>query len=278
MKTNFENKKNRTITWVIVLICMVSFGVIMQSCDNDSFLSETDSSEIELITKSNEFEDYIIAATDLQETLKTFEKELAIVDFANLETVIENGKKVRYLPATIRSLTIEGKAILLNEKKETLLNKYPQISTLELHDFANYVNNCVKQSARVNEFFLDKKINIYQPLLKAVVSENSFDNMSQLVGHLYNWTFMSNYVEVSVLFFSDGTFLVVLDDRNTSNSLTLDFQKRGDKYYYNNNKGISEIAHTHRDSYSPSPQDLQTKNNNPNCSWSIFYNGAFYSY
>jgi hypothetical protein len=61
-------------------------------------------SEIELIAKSNEFENYIIAATDLQEALKTFEKEFATVDFANLETVVENGKKVRYLPEAIRSL------------------------------------------------------------------------------------------------------------------------------------------------------------------------------
>ncbi|MDR2087526.1 MAG: hypothetical protein LBP72_10205 [Dysgonamonadaceae bacterium] len=281
MKAILKNQKNRIFSLSVIVMSVIFAGIFMQSCESNSFLSETDSSEhlseIELITKSAEFENYIIAATGLQQALKTFEKEFAIVDFANLETVIENGKKVKYLPATIRSLNIDGKIILTNEKKEALLNKYPQLLTLNLPDFANYINNCVKQSIRVNEFFLDEKINIYQPSLKSVTSEYGFNNMSQLVGYLYNWTFMPNYVEVIVVIFSDGTSLAVLDSNNTANYSEINIRTLGNSHYYNG-KRISEITHTHRGSYSPSSADLQAKNSNPYCSWSIFYNGAFYYY
>jgi hypothetical protein len=243
----------------------------MQSCSREDDFAENE------ITNSPELEEYIIAAIDLQEALKTFEREFAKVDFENLETVIENGQKVRYLPAAIRSLNIERKVMFMNEQKEALLNKYPQLLNLEPHDFANYVNNCIKQSTRVSEFFLDKKINIYQPLLKAVTRESSFDNMSQLIGHLYNWTLAPDYVEASVLFFNDGTFLVVVDDRNTPTHFALTITIIGDKYYFNN-KRISEIAHTHLSGFSPSSLDLEIKMDFPYCSWSIFYNGAFHSY
>lgn len=276
MKHIKKNQKTAIFSLVVIFACFFT-----QSCEKDPFLSEVSPaehlSEIELVSKSDELENYIIAATDLQEALKTFEKEFIVIDFANLETAIEDGKKIRYLPATIRSIDIEGKVILMNEKKEALLNKYPQLLTLEPRDFADYVNNCIKRSVRLNEFFLDKKINIYQPSLKSVISEYTFDNTSQLVGHLYNWTFMPDYVELNIVFFSDGTFLIVLDSNNTPTHAEITIGTRGNRYYYNG-KEISEIAHTHRSGYSPSPKDIETKNQNPHCSWSIFYNGVFYFY
>ena len=35
MKTIIKNKKNRRITWVLVVVCMISFGVAMQGCSNE---------------------------------------------------------------------------------------------------------------------------------------------------------------------------------------------------------------------------------------------------
>lgn len=38
MKTILKNKKNRRITGVIVMVCMISFGFVMQGCDNEKIL------------------------------------------------------------------------------------------------------------------------------------------------------------------------------------------------------------------------------------------------
>ena len=65
-----------------------------------------------------ELEDFIIAATDLQQSLIVFEKELIKVNFADLETEINaDGNKVTHLPAIIRSLNIEQKNIVNESEK-----------------------------------------------------------------------------------------------------------------------------------------------------------------
>ena len=70
--------------------------------------------------------------------------------------------------------------------------------------------------------------------------------MNELVGHLYNWALSSDYVEVHILTFSDGTYTVVETSGNTANSaslygLMLDTTNK--KYYYNGNQVVA-IAHT----------------------------------
>ncbi len=49
----------------------------------------------------------------------------------------------------------------------------------------------------------------------------SYNNMNELVGHLYNWALSSDYVEVHILTFSDGTYTVVETSGNTANSASL---------------------------------------------------------
>ncbi|MDR0699924.1 MAG: hypothetical protein LBG28_12050 [Tannerella sp.] len=53
------------------------------------------------------------------------------------------------------------------------------------------------------------------------------------------------------------TLLIVLDDNNTPNHCEINIGRYGNKYYYNG-KEISEIAHTHSNSSSPSQQDQET--------------------
>ena len=104
------------------------------------------------------------------------------------------------------------------------------------------------------------------------------NNMNELVGHLYNWALSSDYVEVHILTFSDGTYTVVETSGNTANSaslygLMLDTTNK--KYYYNGNQVVA-IAHTHRNSSNPSQTDLD--NRLPYCENAIYYNGSFNSF
>ena len=89
--------------------------------------------------------------------------------------------------------------------------------------------------------------------------------MNELVGHLYNWALSSDYVEVHILTFSDGTYTVVETSGNTANSASL--------------YGLmldTTIAHTHRNSSNPSQTDLD--NRLPYCENAIYYNGSFNSF
>ncbi|MDR1223086.1 MAG: hypothetical protein LBL07_09470 [Tannerella sp.] len=278
-----ENKRTGFLYMGIILAGIIILGFFVQSCSDDSFSSETDADrqlsemELKLIAESNEFEDYMMTAADLLQSFRIFEKELAKVDYAKLETVIENGREVRYLPEAIRTLQVDRKVVLMNEKKEILLNKYPQLSEQELLSFTKCVDICIGRSIRVNEFFLDKKINIYRPLLKSVIAEYEFDTINQLVGYLYGWTFSPDYVEVHAFFFTDGTYMVALDSRNTANGCAITITTAGDKHYFNG-KEISVMSHTQTANNTPSDRDFETKEQFPHCSHAIFYNAGFYFY
>lgn len=260
---------------LVVLANIITFGIIGQGCQQEYEVS-TNNSEI---TVSPELEDYIIAASDLYQSLRTFENEFANIDFSDLETVIENGKKVVYLPASVRSLNIEKKALLLNQKKKYLLNKYPEVSLQNLNDYARTINHCIEQSARISDFFLDKNINFYQPRTRAIVGEYSFDSQNALVGYLYNWVLSPDYVEVTIYFFTDGSHMVMLDDRNTVGSSVVMFDAGGSSgNYYYDGKQILSVAHTHMSSNNPSDSDYALKNKYPGIGHAIYYNGAFHYY
>lgn len=268
--------KGRNYSLVVILICITALGIIGQGCQQEYEIINNSDSEI---TTSSELEDYIIAASDLHQSLKTFENELTNINFSNLETVNENGRKVTYLPISVRSLNIEKKVALLNQKKKNLLYKYPPVSLQNLNDFAHIVNHCIEQSIRINDSFLDNNINFYQPRTRAVVGEYSFGSQNALVGYLYNWIMSPDYVEVSIYFFTDGTNMVLIDDRNEVGSSYVWFDEGGSPGNYSyDGKMISSIAHTHMSSNTPSDTDYALRDNYQGIGHAIYYNGAFHYY
>lgn len=264
--------KTKKFSIAIIIAVITFFGFIWQGCQQEY---ENIDDDPEIMT-SIELEDYIIAASDLYQSLMKFEDEIASIDFSNLETVIENGRKVTYLPNSVRSLNIEKKTLLLNQKKEYLLNKYPQVGLHDLNNFSRIVNQCVAQSARVNDsFFVDN--DFYLPRLKTVTAEYSFDSLNSLVGFLYNWILSPDYVEVAIYFFTDGSNLVTIDSDNTATSATIRMVEIAGMLFYQGKK-ISKIAHTHSDSQKASPEDIEFKNKYDSIEHSIYYNGAFHNY
>lgn len=268
--------KKKNFALVFVLTCITAFGIIGQGCQQEYENINNDSE----ITASSELEDYIIAASDLRQSLRTFENELLKMNFSNLETVIENGRKVTYLPESIRSLNIEKKVAFLNQKKMNLLNKYPQISLQNLNDFASIVNQSIEQSIKINNFFLDKSINFHQPRTRAIIAEYYFDSQNALVGYLYNWVLSPDYVEVTIYFFTNGTYMALLDDRNTISRSYSWFDAGGSAgNYYLDGKQISGVAHSHMSSSEPSyDYDIPFRDKYQGIDHAIYYNGAFHYY
>lgn len=270
-----NNTISKIGTKIFSIFIISNFLLWMIGCQSEEKNERTNYDSA--IANSSELEEFIIAATDLQQSLIIFERELAKVNFANLETVINaDGSTVTHLPTIIRSLNIEQKTLLMNQKKDVLHNKFPQFSSMNLNEIASNIDYCIEKSMRINDFFLEKNINIHLQSTRSNFNE-SYGNMNELIGHLYSWTFSPDYVEVHILTFIDGTYAVVQNSGNTAHSasLTLQLDPNNKKYYYNGKQVIS-VSHTHRSSSNPSQADLDGKR--PYCENTIYYNGSFHSY
>lgn len=166
----------------------------------------------------------------------------------------------------------------MNQKKEHLLNKYPQVSSRDFTAFTKVVNHCIQQSTRINDFFLDKNIYFNQPLTRVVVGEWSFDHPNALLSHLYSWVLDPDYVEVVIYFFTDGTNLVTLNSDNLSYRSYPILAPHPDGSCYYQGKEITKIGHTHRQSSDPSDRDYAFRDKYPGIEHSIYYNYGFWTY
>lgn len=242
-------------------------------CQSDDELEST--SDNAAITNSTELEEFIIAASDLQQSLIVFEKELLKVKLSDVETEVNaDGSKVIYLPAVIGSLNIEQKILLVNQKKQALYDKYPQLASMRREEIVKIIDCCVNNSVRVSTFFDEKNINIHLRTTRSFFNE-SYSDMNELIGHIYNWTLSPDYVEVNILAFSDGTYAVVQTEGSTAHETSIELTVVNNTYYYAG-KQVVAIAHTHRDSSNPSQTDLDSRL--PYCENYIYYNGAFHSF
>lgn len=267
------------------LAAVVAASVVVSSC---AFEPVDESPEIDpVLVSSTELEDFIIAATDFDQAMNIFKREIENVDFTKLETVIEDGREVTYLPEPIPSLHIEQKSLLVQEKRATLFNRFPQFASMDVDDARRHIDQCIKQSERVIDDFLKKGINIYQPLTRQSPHESfatSYDNKSKLISDLSNWLGNPDYSEVYILQYVDGSYRVYPGGGDAYNAgITL---KRSTNtttntrtYYYptvSTSNRVVSIAHTHQYSSVASREDSLSRQ--PDLPSYIYYNGAFYSY
>ena len=252
--------KKNSLLIVILTICSVTFSCQKEDGNNEESLFSSE------IINSNEFKEFIIAGANVKKSLEIFKEELSKINFYNLETVYDsNGNKITHLPPSIQELNLEKKILHLNITKKDLISKFPQLKTISSSRFIEYANKCI-ETIKDDPSSLTKS-----------TTELSFDNTTELVGYLYNWTLSPDYVEVAIYFFGDGTSLVVLDSANTQNSCVISFTTYGHAHFYNG-KHIVSVSHTHRDSFQPSDADKAILDSMPYCSHSIFYSGSFYYY
>ena len=111
MKKNLSFKTVGTILFVAA-----GMFFIFQGCQKDDYFDREKIDQT--IATSPELEEYVIAASDFQHSLNAFAHEMNKVDFSNLEIVQDSaGNYVTYLPGIIRSLRVEEKAQIMNEKR-----------------------------------------------------------------------------------------------------------------------------------------------------------------
>ena len=265
------------LSGLFATLCTVGI-VSFPGCQKQDYdYSEKDDLDPALLN-SPELEEYIIAGADFQQTLNIFKDEINKIDFSKPEFIknIKEGKEI-YLSI---SVNIREKVQRFNDKKKLLFAKHPQFASLTENARNNYFRVCLRNSLNVNKKLLELGININHPLTKGGVSEN-YGSMDDVLKYLANWMEKSNYVEIVVIKYADGTIATYVDDRNTATEfhLPLETKNNDGKRYFpagGSNSPVTYIAHTHKSGSEPQGKDESTIR--AGITSAIYYDGAFHEF
>jgi len=105
--------------------------------------------------------------------------------------------------------------------------------------------------------------------------------MDDVLKYLANWMEKSDYVEIVVIKYADGTIATYVDDRNTATEfhLPLETKNNDGKRYFpagGSNSPVTYIAHTHKSGSEPQGKDESTIR--AGITSAIYYDGAFHEF
>jgi len=244
----------------------------------------------EAILDSSELEEYIIAGADLQRSLAIFFDGLTKIDFSTLDVSYDvEGKKIIHLPAAfVESNRIEEKIQTFNKKKENAQKKYPQILSFSLKTRKDYINHSIQSSVNVKNKLMELGYQRSGSLLKNSPNQGYYDwsggeedGLSAMEAFLYSHLNSSDYVEVAIYAYTDGTYATYIHEKNTSQSAEVVYAMKNGVAYFpsqlggNANSQILWVAHTHNTGPEPTPGREQSVPGVPN---KIYYNGSFYCF
>ncbi|MDR1169589.1 MAG: hypothetical protein LBK97_01990 [Prevotellaceae bacterium] len=275
----YKNSFFRKASLISAIVTIAVIASVMSGCQK-----EEDEPLDENILNSVELEEYIIAGADFQKSLVTFSKKLNKIDFSKLEVSYDaEGRKVKRLPlAPFASIGIDEKVQTFNERKDALLGKFPQFASFREDLEIKYFQQCIQNSVNVKGRFLKLGINTSRPLLKSGSEQEwSGEEWNFLNQYLASWMNSSNYVEMAIIAFADGTYMTYVDSQNDANHAYISISTYANGNYYfigNQSSPMIWFAHTHQNSSSPGAADNNFKNKYPNMGHYIYYQGGFYSW
>ena len=267
---------------LFIAICVIS-GFLFQGCAKDAIQKTNDTGLDTVMANSPEFEDAIIAASDLHQSLVAFKTDLREFNLSHPKAVDgPNGTKIVNIPGMEN---IMGKIRTFNEKKKLLLKEYPQFSTLPATIRKDYFKNCMQNSMKVSSELLRMGVNIYQPATRSPTgAESYFDDQDDLTDFLDN--LMSDpdcYVEVQVIFFADGTYATFINDVATVDDTTMVLYQKDGGYVFPDENGVNKevIGVGHTQAYGSDdtvPSDTDKDNKYPGIANYIYYGNGFVAY
>jgi hypothetical protein len=245
------------LSGLFILILSLPFS----GCSDDEYEESVIDTEI---ASSLELEEYIVAAADFAKSMATFRSRMNRVDFPKLKaTQDEEGNKIVQLPEMITALNMDEKLELFNQKKEAVQKAYPKILTMSSQTRRAHMKKCIQNSQNVNTGLLALGIKV-RPLLKNDIYEDYGYATDGMWGTLCGWVDDPNYAEIFIFECPSG-WMTVLAEGSTRDSTRL-------KYFRDNSTGliyldraltigpIQKHGHTHTDNFTPSGDDLATKN------------------
>ncbi|MDR2423392.1 MAG: hypothetical protein LBD59_01540 [Prevotellaceae bacterium] len=277
-KADGKNLQKKLFGFVLTGVMILCGIVAVQSCNTEDQL--IDEYPDENVITSVELEEFIVAGLDFQKSLNIFQNEIKNIDFSKLETSLDTEENMIVNIPT--SVCIEEKAEILNEKKQALLERYPQFVSLTLTAKHNYLQQCVKKSLHLNNKLIEMNIRINKPRIKSYTIEN-YGSVNDVLVYLASYMNSANYVEIFIIVFEDGSVKTYSDSRNTSNNCySPGFTYSNGKWYLAghilNHSPVAWVAHTHRYSTTPSDKDKNFKNQHSGLIVKIYYSGNFYQY
>jgi hypothetical protein len=237
-------------------------GVI--GCNNSEF-SENGTS----IEESNEMEEYIIAGLEFYDAAKSFENSIAKVDMSSFETKLDSHGNMLIIIPFAEDLEKATKSI--NEKKQALIKKFPKIKKMKCSERLNHLNNCIQNSIPVGLTISRLKIND-TPITR---TEDTYSSEQDAFVYLEQCLASSDYVEVILVVFDDGTVMTHVDGTHTAHKSNIPLNKNGSEWYTSlyNSSPIDFLAHTHKSS-EPSSTDIEVAESHPGLELYIYTSGG----
>lgn len=251
----------------LLLVTIVSILLFVIGCEN----VETADIVNEEITESAEMEAYILAGLDLQHSLNQFKQELRSIDVLSITPKLDSrGNMVINLPTRI---CIEQKTKDFNTKKRALLQKYPELTTMKSVKRLDHIKVTVDNSLKITKAIMEFESTPAQPRLRSEPTPTEFftqgfSTEEEAFAFLDQQIASSNYVEVVLIKFRDGTFMTVISDINTDSRayIKTGINPNNGRHYLSDENGmmmypssIDYVAHTHNDPSGPSNLDLEAK-------------------
>jgi hypothetical protein len=278
-----------------VVTAIVVMGTVsgLQSCSSDDATLIADSidglqktKEISMdsinqdkIANSKEFEEFILAGIEYQNALNSFKKELKSIDFSKIDVVKNSkGEMVLQIPT---SISIEDDAKAFNNKKKSLLEKYPDFSSKSISSINTCFQQSISKSSKIKKRMTALKPSLNQPRFKSHTSEYYYNN-DDLFTFLDTYLTTSTYTEVVIIVLKNGTSIVYSDSEYTSSTCGYPplLKYQGEWYLLRNQTSpIKFIAHTHRYTSTPTdPDDYDYENLYPGLNQAIYTSGGNYNH
>ena len=288
-------KTKKMILAVITALVFVGIFSGLQSCssnidDETSIVDQIggsqkingmsiDSINQDEIINSKEFEEFILAGIDYQNALSSFKKELKTIDFSKIDVDKDSkGEMVLDIPT---SISIEYKAREFNNKKKSLLQKYPDFSTMNVSSINTCIQKSISQSSIIRKRMTALKPSLNQPRFKTNAYEN-YSNNKDLFTFLDAYLTTSTYAEVVIIVLKNGTSIVYSDSEFDSTTCRYPplVKYQGEWYLLRNQLSpIKFIAHTHRFTSTPTdPDDYDYENQYPGLKQAIYTSGGNYNF
>lgn len=138
---------------------------------------------------------------------------------------------------------------------------------------------CINESETVNTRLLEMDIFIFQPKTKQGGEDfglNPFDRNS-MIDSLSRLVISPNYTEAFYFGYPNGNFYIYVAPNSTDSSATMTLGRNNGYMYWTNGHmstiSVEIFGHTHQNSTRPSGADYDVKNQFPNTTHTIFYDG-----
>lgn len=247
---NFINKSRtlKPLTTIIALVSITFIILIFQGCKKEE--EEPNSSNMEAIMNSNEFEEYITASFELYSVYQNANSMLKDTKFVKMMKVgiTSDGITYKTFPFKIDQNLLKN----VSNTREALLKKYPSFKYYSNENKKYLVNNTLMSSRKLNDYLYKKGIDLENHQLVRLKSDcvegpgtYTYTNPTAAFTDAMDWSADFDK-ECSGYVFSDGSCVLFINGNATHSGTSYPgCPETGTQATTYNGKVIESTFHTH---------------------------------